>query len=582
MRYSQMMIPTLKEVPNDAQVTSHVLMLRAGMIRKLAAGIYIYLPLGLRAIRKVETIIREELDRAGCQELLMPMVQPAEIWQKSGRWAKYGPELCRLKDRKGGEFCLGPTHEEVITWLFSREINSYRQLPINLYQIQDKFRDEVRPRFGLMRGREFIMKDAYSFHMTEEDCRREYKVMYDAYTRIFTRCGLEFRAVEADTGSIGGSASHEFQVLASSGEDEILSCDTCSYSANVEMAETAPLAELAAKDEPLAELQSVPTPGVHTITDVAAFLKVTPQDLCKTLIYSDDEGKFYAVLIRGDHDVNEMKLRRALGVNAVFLAEDGDVARLTGAPTGFAGPVGLKLPIIADLSVKGMKNFVTGANKADTHLTGVNFERDCPTPRFAEVRLAREGEPCPRCGKGHYRSHRGIEVGQVFFLGKKYSEPMGACVLDEKGDSVPTVMGCYGIGVTRSVASAIEQNHDADGIIWPMPIAPFDLHLTPVLVTDPEIRAAAEKLHDELEAQGITVLMDDRDERPGVKFKDADLLGLPLRITIGKKGLAQGAVEFKLRTKKEAELVPLAEILGKVLATKAELLAACDPAKKGV
>jgi prolyl-tRNA synthetase len=576
-----MMIPTVKEVPADAQVASHVLMLRAGMIRKLSAGIYIYLPLGLRAIRKVETIIREEMDKAGAQELLMPMVQPAEIWEKSGRWQKYGPELLRITDRKGGQFCLGPTHEEVITTLFANEYSSYRQLPVNLYQIQDKFRDEIRPRFGLMRGREFIMKDAYSFHATAEDCRREYKNMYDTYVRIFKRCGLDFRAVEADTGSIGGSTSHEFQVLAKSGEDLILSCDNCGYSANIEMAETtepdddAPV--LKSEEVTKNPIEEVLTPDQRSIEDVAAFLKVRARDLCKTLIYFDDAGKPFVVCIRGDHDVNEMKLQRALGVSGIHLADDADVEKVTGAPVGFAGPVGAKIPVIADTTVKGMVNFVTGANKKDTHFINVNLDRDVIIERFADIRLAREGETCPRCGVGNYGAHRGIEVGQVFYLGHKYSEPLGAKVLDEKGESVACEMGCYGIGVTRSVAACIEQNHDENGIIWPVAIAPAEVHLVPVMVKDDALREAAENIYKELTSRGVQVLLDDRDERPGVKFKDADLLGLPIRITIGKKGLEQGAVEFKLRSRTEVEMVPLDKLTAKVKDTLRDLYEECQP-----
>jgi len=577
MRYSQLLIPTLKEMPSDAQVTSHILMLRAGMIRKVAAGIYTYLPLGLRSIRKAEKIIREEMNRAGAQELLLPMVQPSELWEKSGRWQKYGPELLRIKDRKGGDFCLGPTHEEVITALFANEVSSYRQLPLNLYQIQTKFRDEVRPRFGLMRGREFIMKDAYSFHTTKEDCLREYKVMYETYSRIFRRFGLEFRAVEADTGAIGGSRSHEFQVLAQSGEDLILSCDHCSYSANIEMAETPGLDQAENSAMPVAEMREVHTPDQRTIEEVAKFLGVNAWDLCKTLIYHDEEGRFYAVCVRGDCDINEMKLSRALGAGTLFLADDADIEKATGAPVGFAGPVGLKIPVIADLSVQGMKNFVTGANRKDYHLIGVNLGRDLNIERFADIRLAKEGEHCPRCGEGRYRAFRGIEVGQVFYLGKKYSDPMGAVVLDDKGASVACEMGCYGIGVGRSVAAAIEQNHDENGIVWPIPLAPFHVHLTPVLLKDQAIRETAEKLANELESRGVEVLLDDRDERPGVKFKDADLLGLPIRITVGKAGLEQGAVEFKLRKGGPVEMVPLDRVVARVKDTIRDLFAQCDP-----
>lgn len=584
MRYSQMMIPTLKEVPSDAQVISHVLMLRAGMIRKMAAGIYIYLPLALRSIKKVENIVREELNKAGAQELLLPMVQPGEIWEKSGRWAKYGPELLRFKDRKGGEFCLGPTHEEVITTLFANEYNSYKQLPVNLYQIQTKFRDEIRPRFGLMRGREFIMKDAYSFHVSEEDALREYKVMYDVYNRIFKRCGLEFRPVEADTGAIGGSTSHEFQVLAGSGEDLILSCDKCSYSANVEMAETCN----SKSDEPMLkvdesgmeELREVETPNRKSIEEVAEFLEVTQADLCKTLIYFDENNKYYAVCIRGDHDVNEMKLARSLGVNEINLANDDDIFKQTGAPVGFAGPVGMKLPVIADNTVKEMRNFVTGANKKDVHFVGVNLERDVTIERFVDVRLAREGEACPRCGTGVYKAYRGIEVGQVFYLGTKYSKALGANVLDENGESVTCPMGCYGIGVSRTVASAIEQNHDDNGIIWPIPIAPFQVHLVPLMMKDQATREVADNIYTELVSRGVEVLLDDRDERPGVKFKDADLLGLPIRITIGKKGIEKKEVELKLRRGGETEWVPMDKLVARVKDEIRDLFEECTPEKE--
>jgi len=581
MRYSKMMIPTLKEVPSDAQVISHVLMLRSGMIRKMAAGIYIYLPLALRSIRKVEKIVREELNKAGSQELLLPMVQPGEIWEKSGRWAKYGPELLRLKDRKGGEFCLGPTHEEVITTLFANEYKSYKQLPVSLYQIQTKFRDEMRPRFGLMRGREFIMKDAYSFHTDVEDCMREYKQMYDVYNRIFKRCGLEFRAVEADTGAIGGSTSHEFQVLAGSGEDLILSCDNCSYSANVEMAETGSDKDdtpmLKSEEINLEAIEEVETPGKKSIDDVAEFLEITAQDLCKTLIYFDETNKYYAVCIRGDHDINEMKLARALGVADINLAPDEDIYKASGSPVGYVGPVGMKLPVIADTTVQSMRNFVTGANKKNTHLVGVNLDRDVNVERFVDIRLAKEGEHCPRCGKGIYKAFRGIEVGQVFYLGTKYSEALGANVLDENGESITCPMGCYGIGITRTVASAIEQNHDDNGIIWPIPIAPFHVHLVPIMMKDQATREVAENIYNELISRGVEVLLDDRSERPGVKFKDADLLGLPIRITIGKKGIEKKEVELKLRRGGETEWVPMDKLVARVKDEIRDLYAECNP-----
>jgi len=579
MRLSTMLLPTLRELPADATLPSHVLMLRSGMIRQLAAGVYVYLPLALRSIRKVEEIVREELNRAGCQELLMPMVQPGEIWEKSGRWAKYGPELLRFTDRKGGSFCLGPTHEEVITWLFAGEVSSYRQLPMNLYQIQDKFRDEVRPRFGLMRGREFIMKDAYSFHIDKEDCLREYRNMYDAYTRIFKRCGLSFRAVEADTGAIGGNYSHEFQVLASSGEDTIMACNNCEYSANIEQAETvsASDSETSLPDpSEMEELREVHTPAQRSIEEVAAFLKVEQNQLCKTLIYFDENNKFYAVCIRGDEEVNEVKLQKALGVTNVYMATEADIERETGAPLGFAGPVGMRLPVIADYSVRAMKNFATGANRKDYHLVGVNYRRDFEVVKFADLRLAREGEPCPRCGKGTYGKFRGIEVGQVFYLGKKYSDSMGATVLNDQGEHVSCEMGCYGIGITRTVAAAIEQHHDDNGIIWPMPLSPFHVHITPVMWKD-DMRTKSEELYSALVKAGFDVLLDDRDERAGVKFKDADLIGIPMRITVGSKSLAEGKVEFKLRREKEAKLIPLDEVLDIVKRTVEELMAECAP-----
>ncbi len=581
MRLSTMMLPTQRELPADAQLPSHVLMLRSGMIRQLAAGIYVYLPLGLRSIRKFERIVRDELDRAGCQELLMPMVQPCEIWERSGRWSQYGPELLRFRDRKGGEFCLGPTHEEVITWLFSNEISSYRQLPMNLYQIQDKFRDEIRPRFGLMRGREFIMKDAYSFHIDQEDCLKEYQNMYEAYTRIFKRCGLYFRAVEADTGSIGGSNSHEFQVLASSGEDEILSCTHCDYSANIERAETSiSYEEQGGQEFPeseMQELKEILTPKQRTIEEVSAFLKIQPELLCKTLIYFDDVDKYWAVCIRGDEEVNERKLISALGVNNVYLATDEEIEKATGAPLGFAGPVGMKLPVIADLSVKGMHNFATGANKKNYHLTGVNFGRDFKVEKFTDLRLAKEGEACPRCKEGTYKKFRGIEVGQVFYLGRKYSEPMGAKVLNSDGEKVACEMGCYGIGITRTVAAAIEQNNDDNGIVWPMPLAPFQVHIVPVMWKNDELREASMKLYKQLIDAGIEVLMDDRNERAGVKFNDADLIGIPIRITVGKRGLADGKYEYKLRRDSEASMVPVEDIVEVVKKSIDDMMAECNP-----
>ncbi len=554
MRYSQYFLPTTKETPADAEVISHKLMLRTGMIRKVAAGIYNYMPFGLRAIRKVEQIVREEMNRAGAIELLMPMVTPAELWVESGRWEQYGKELLRFKDRKEGDFCLGPTHEEVITDIVRREVRSYRQVPVNLYQIQTKFRDEIRPRFGLMRGREFIMKDAYSFDVDDAGADAAYEKMYQAYRRIFERCGLRFRAVEADTGNIGGSSSHEFMVLAESGEDAIVSCDSCEYAANVEKAEIR-VAETGAP-APAAALQEVATPGQKSIDEVAAFLKVDPRQTVKTLIVTTDTGEQVAVLLRGDHELNEIKLCRYLGCNHLELASDDTVQKATGAPSGYAGPVGLKLRILADLAVKSMSDFVVGANRADTHLAGASHGRDFSVEAFADLRQAEHGDPCPRCD-GRLEIWRGIEVGHIFKLGTKYSEALGAKVQDESGKERTLVMGCYGIGVGRTVAAAIEQNNDANGIIWPMPIAPFQVLITMLNPKEEAVRDAAEELYRALLEKGCDVLLDDRDERPGSKFKDADLIGIPLRVTVGARGLQDGAFELQARAGGEREMVPV-------------------------
>jgi len=531
-------------------------MMRAGMIRKVAAGIYNYLPLGLRSIRKVERIVREEMDRAGAIELLMPMVVPAELWQESGRWEQYGKELLRFKDRKEADFCLGPTHEEVITDIVRREVKSYRQVPLNLYQIQGKFRDEIRPRFGLMRGREFIMKDAYSFDLDEAGAAVAYEKMYQAYRRIFERCGLRFRAVEADTGNIGGTASHEFMVLAASGEDAIVSCDSCQYAANVEKAELRDPGQAA--PAPAQALQKVLTPARKTIEDVALFLETTSERLVKTLILQTDAGETVAVLLRGDRELNDIKLTRLLGCNWVELAPEEVVLRVTGAPSGFAGPVGLQLRLLADFEVQGMADFIAGANEKDSHLTGVNLGRDFSVETFADLRQAVAGDGCPRCS-GKLESWRGIEVGHVFKLGTKYSAALGATVLDEKGEERTLFMGCYGIGVGRTVAAAIEQNNDANGIIWPMPIAPFQVIVTMVNPKEDEVRLAAEKLYEELLAMGVEALLDDRDERPGSKFKDADLIGIPLRVTVGARALKEGSLELQERRSGERTMLPLAE-----------------------
>ncbi|HZC68879.1 MAG TPA: proline--tRNA ligase [Nitrospirales bacterium] len=565
MHQSQLLIPTLREDPGEAEIVSHRLMLRAGLIRKVAAGIYTYLPLGLRVIRKVERIIREELNKAGAQEVLMPIASPAELWQETGRWDYYGKELFRFKDRHERDFCLGPTHEEVITDLVRREVRSYRQLPANFYQIQSKFRDEIRPRFGLMRGREFIMKDAYSFDADEASAKESYRKMYAAYKAIFTSCGLTFRPVEADTGLIGGTSSHEFMVLADTGEEGIAVCDACDFAANVERAE---FQEHAHKPPPdtLREKRRVPTPGEKTVEEVTAFLKVPASQLVKTLLYRAD-GKTVAVLIRGDHEVNEAKLKKTLGATDLVMADPATVEQLTGAPVGFAGPLGLSgVIMLADLAVKPLTNVVVGGNAADTHWVDVTPGRDFTPDRYADIRNAMAGDACPRCAKP-LRIVRGIEVGHVFMLGTKYSEKMKAFYLDKQGQERIIVMGCYGIGVGRTAAAAIEQNHDAKGIIWPAPIAPFHVHVLP-LADEGKVYEAAIALAVDLEKAGIEALVDDRDERPGVKFNDADLIGCPYQVVIGEKNLSQGLMELKeRRTGTVTKLAPAA-----VVARLAELL----------
>jgi prolyl-tRNA synthetase len=550
MRTSQMLIPTLREDPGEAEVVSHRLMLRAGMIRKTAAGIYTYLPLGLRVIRKIERIVREEMNRAGAQEVLMPIASPAELWRETGRWDFYGKELFRFKDRHERDFCLGPTHEEVITDLVRREVRSYRQLPLNCYQIQTKFRDEIRPRFGLMRGREFIMKDAYSFDQDEEAAKRSYQSMYDAYHRIFSRCGLTFRAVEADTGLIGGSSSHEFMVLAETGEETVVYTENGKYAANVERAEL-PLLSSDTDGEPHRPLRKVPTPGVGTVEEVTAYLKIEPQRLVKTLLYKTPK-ELIAVLFRGDHTANEIKVRKLLNVTELELADLNTMTQATGAPVGFAGPIGLRqVRIMADYAVKALSNFVVGGNEADAHYVDANYERDFSVERFADLRNAQVGDPAPG-GNGTLKAAKGIEVGHVFMLGTKYSQSMKATFLDQQGHEQLAVMGCYGIGIGRTAASSIEQNHDAKGIIWPTPIAPFHVHLLP-LSRSTAVTQAAQTLYDSLIQEGIEVLWDDRDERAGVKFNDADLIGAPYHIVIGEKGLAQGTVELKARKTGEVQ-----------------------------
>ena len=542
MRTSQLLLPTLREDPGEAETVSHRLMLRAGLIRKVAAGIYTYLPLGLRIIRKVEQIVREEMNRAGAQELLMPIASPAELWKETGRWDYYGKELLRFKDRHERDFCLGPTHEEVITDLFRREVRSYRQLPLNFYQIQTKFRDEIRPRFGLMRGREFIMKDAYSFDKDDAGARLNYQKMYDAYDRIFSRCGLNFRAVEADTGLIGGTSSHEFMVLADTGEETIVYSDPGTYAANVERAEVLPPDD--ETREELRPLQNVKTPGCRTVEEVTKFLKVEASQLVKTLLYSTGKDTI-AVLIRGDHDANEIKLKRLLGVTDLELAGPATVEKITGAPVGFAGPVGLKIRIVADHAVRTASNVVVGGNQLDTHLIDVNCPRDFQVEQFADLRNAKAGDLSPR-KDGVLKTTKGIEVGHVFMLGTKYSQAMNASFLDPNGKECLAVMGCYGIGIGRTAAAAVEQNHDDKGIVWPFPIAPFHVHLISLGQSAGVIEAAT-GLYGALEAAGLEVLWDDRDERAGVKFNDADLIGAPYHVIVGDKGLAEGLLEVKTR-----------------------------------
>ncbi len=562
MRYSEMFLPTVREVPSDAEVISHQLMIRAGMIRKLTSGIYSYLPLGYRVIQKLETIIREEMNKAGAQEVHLSMVQPAELWQESGRWVHYGKELLRIRDRHDHEYCLGPTHEEVITSLLRNEIKTYRQLPRNLYQIQTKFRDEVRPRFGVMRCREFGMKDAYSFDVDEESAEKSYEKMFKAYNNIFRRCGLKFRPVEADSGSIGGKYSHEFMVMADSGEDAIVFCEKCLYAANLEKAEVeCPEKQIIFEDDWL-PLEEVSTPGRATIEDVSSFLKVHPKNIVKTLIFNAD-GKPYAVLIRGDLEVNEIKVKNYLGATDLELASDEMIKDVTGAPRGFAGPMDIKIPVLIDYSVIDMVNFVTGANREDYHFKNVNIGRDFKVEAFRDLRFVSSEDKCPRCGST-INIARGIEVGHVFKLGTKYSEAMKATFLDKDGREKIMIMGCYGIGIGRTAAAAIEQNNDENGIIWPMPLAPYQVIITPVNVNDANVMDEAEDIYDSMIAANIEVVFDDRDERAGVKFKDADLIGIPLRVTIGPKNLQQGKVELKIRKTGESQLIPLQDLLEKV------------------
>jgi prolyl-tRNA synthetase len=569
MRLTRYYMPTLREKPAEAEILSHQLMLRGGMIRKLASGIYSFLPLGYRVVRKVEEIIRQEMNAKGALEVFLPAVQPAELWKETGRWDRFGKELLRFKDRGEREFCLGPTHEEVITDLVRNELRSYRQLPVNLYQIHMKFRDEIRPRFGLMRAREFIMKDAYSFDADEEGLGRSYQDMYEAYSRIFTRCGLRFTAVEADTGAIGGDVSHEFMVWAETGEDVIVRCSQCGYAANLEKAEFQPSGEGVGEDEK--PLEKVHTPDVTTVEEVTGFLGVSPSRLVKTLLYRAEKG-FVALMIPGDREVNEIKVLRLLGVEELELTAFVHVEEITGAPVGFAGPIGLeRVKLVADRTLEGMRNVIVGANEEDYHFVNANPGRDFSWDVVGDIVKARPGDGCHRCGAALEFS-KGIEVGHIFKLGTKYSGAMGARFLDEKGQEHPFVMGCYGIGVTRTVASAIEQTHDGNGIIWPISIAPYECYLLPTNTVRNDIKESAERIYRGLLDKGVEVLLDDRDERAGVKFKDADLIGVPMRVTLGERGIKEGLCEVKLRREERVREVSIGKVVEEVVSVKDVLL----------
>ncbi|MEO5342267.1 MAG: proline--tRNA ligase [Gammaproteobacteria bacterium SHHR-1] len=563
MRVSQFPFSTLKETPADAEIVSHQLMLRAGLIRKLGAGLYTWQPMGLRVLRKVEAIVREEMNRAGALEVLMPAVQPAELWQESGRWEAMGAEMLRLKDRHGHDFCFGPTHEEIITDLARNELRSYKQLPMNFYQIQTKFRDERRPRFGIMRAREFLMKDAYSFHLDQASLQQTYDLMYQTYSRIFQRCGLAFRAVAADTGSIGGSGSHEFHVLADSGEDAIAFSTESDYAANVELAEA--LAPLGERPAPSEAMRQVDTPNAKSIQELVEQFEQPIERTLKTLLVaaSDEvDAPLVALLLRGDHELNPTKAEKLPQVAAPLrLAEEAEIRAAIGAGPGSLGPVGLKLPIIADRSVALMADFSAGANQDGKHLFGVNWQRDLPLPELSDLRSVQEGDPSPD-GQGRLTIARGIEVGHIFQLGQKYSKAMNASVLDEQGKAVVMTMGCYGIGVSRVVAAAIEQNHDERGILWPASIAPFQVALVPMkLYKSQRVREAAEQLHNELQAADIEVILDDRDSRPGIQFADIELIGIPHRIVIGEKGIDEGVLEYRNRRESENRFIPRREIV---------------------
>ncbi|SFE66761.1 prolyl-tRNA synthetase [Thermoanaerobacter thermohydrosulfuricus] len=562
MRLSQLLVPTLREIPAEAEIPSHILMLKAALMRKLASGVYIYLPLGQRVLRKVEQIVREEMDRAGSQEVLMSALIPAELLKESGRWDVFGPEMFKLKDRNERDFCLGPTHEEVFTDLIRNEVKSYRQLPLILYQIQTKFRDERRPRFGVMRSREFIMKDAYSFDMDWEGLDKSFNKMYEAYCRIFDRCGLKYLVVEADSGAMGGKDSKEFMVISGVGEAVIAYCDNCGYAANEEKAECLINQEI---DEEMLPKEKVYTPNVRTIEELVNFLGITPDKFVKTLIYKAKDNVI-AALVRGDRDLNETKLLNILGIREeeLELADASIVEKVTGAKVGFAGPIGLKgeVMIIVDNEIPQMRNFIVGANETDYHIKNVNYGRDFKADVVADIKNVIEGDKCPRCGSP-LKIDRGIEVGHIFKLGTKYSDVLGAKYVDEEGNEKPIIMGCYGIGINRTVAAIIEQHHDEKGIIWPMSVAPYHVIIVPVNVSNEAQNRVAEDIYAALQKEGIEVLIDDRDLRAGVKFNDADLLGIPIRITVGKK-VDDGIVEIKLREKEEAEEVKISDVVEKV------------------
>lgn len=564
MKASQLFFPTLREVPAEAEIVSHQLLLRAGLIRKTAGGVYSYLPLAKRVLRKIEDIVRQEMDKAGGQEVLMPIIQPEELWIKSGRWSAYGDEMFRLKDRHNRGFSLGPTHEEVITSLVDGDVHSYRDLPLLLYQIQNKYRDEIRPRFGLMRGREFIMKDLYSFDLDYEGLDLSYKKMYAAYKAVFERMNLDYRVVEADSGAIGGNESHEFVVLAESGESVIVYCDECEYAANVEKARCV----AATKDQEhkdISAIEKIHTPGRKTIKEVAQFLNIEKSEQVKTLLYSADEN-IVAVILRGDRELNEIKLKNYLQAEELFMADEITVKDKCGAGFGSLGPVGLNLPVYADLEVQDMQSIICGANEDNYHLANVVMDRDFVPEAVVDLRNAEEGDICPVCG-GVLKAIRGIEVGHIFKLGTKYSEAMDATYLDSKGEMQNMVMGCYGIGISRTMAAAVEQNFDENGIIWPMPIAPYQVIVVPVNNKKEELMTAAVDIYEKLQARGVEVILDDRDERAGVKFKDADLIGIPLRITIGPKSLQEKQVEVKKRWEDEKELVDIDKVVDTILET---------------